>query len=317
MRRPALRALGLPHAALSSTLVALMLASLPMGAYVMFSSADVGDELDGVEFTLGGLRVSLPVGPTVGYALAALWCVYAAMLGIALVGPRVGFAGAVMRIAAGQGNGAWLHTSAMAAVASWFAVLILVSAAINAVQSSQGIEIEPPEYGNDLLRLYDATRAPIAEEVGFRMLLIGVPLAVICMRHMPVTRALRSLLHPYASLDGHGSRIAVALVIAVAVLFGVLHVVGDGTWSPGKATQATAAGVILGWVYYRHGLLVAILVHWAANYFVLAFLYFVSGSAGDVAAASLHPAAVALEVLLVVSGAVALVMISLGRGRLL
>lgn len=281
MRGAAMRALGAAHAALTATLVALMLASFPMGAHFMLGSAqDAWDRI-------------VP---------AAVWASYAAMVGIALAGPRA------------APRGAWAWANPMATAAGWFAVLIAASWAIEAVQSSQGIDIVPPDYASDVQRLEDATRAPIVEELAFRVLLIGVPLAAVCARRVPPARALRSLLHPHAWLGGHGSRVAVALILASAALFGALHIVGDGSWSAGKATQAAVAGAILGWVYYRHGLLVAILVHWATNYFVLSFLHFVAGAAQvEFSAVSSHPAGAAFEAVLVASGLATAAALALGH----
>ncbi len=277
------RAAGAAHAALTAALVALMLASLPMGAHVL----------------LGGGPG--PQGPLEWAGMAALWASYAAMVGVALLGPRAG-------------AGAWAWANPMATAAGWFAVLVAASWAIEAAQSSQGIEIVPPEYGSDAERLADATRAPLVEELAFRVLLVGAPLAALCARHAPPARALRALLHPHARLDGRGGRAAAALILASAALFGALHIVGDGSWSAGKATQAGVAGAILGWVYYRHGLLVAVLVHWATNYFVLSFLHFVAGAAGvGLAGVSSHPAGAAFEALLVASGAVAAAALALGH----
>lgn len=281
MRVAAMRALGAAHSSLMVGLVALMLASLPMGA----------------QFMLGPVQ-----GAWGSVAPAAVWASYAAMAGIALAGPRA------------AARGAWAWTNPMATAAGWFAVLIAASWAIEAAQSSQGIEIVPPDYASEAQRLEGATRAPIVEELAFRVLLIGVPLAAVCARRLSPARALRSLLHPHAWLGGHGSRAAVALVLASAALFGALHIVGDGSWSGGKATQAAVAGAILGWAYYRHGLLVAILVHWATNYFVLSFLHFVAGAAQvEFSAVSSHPAGAAFEAVLVASGVVAAAALALGH----
>lgn len=278
------RACGALHTALAVALVGLMLASLPMGAHTLLGGGQGAQD------------------PWEWAAMAALWASYAAMVGIALSGAH------------GARRGAWAWSNPMATAAGWFAVLIAASWAIEATQSSQGVDIVPPEYASDVQRLADATRAPIVEELAFRVLLIGAPLAAACARRAPPARALRVLLHPHAWLGGRGVRAAAALILASAALFGALHIVGDGSWSAGKATQAGAAGAILGWVYYRHGILVAVLVHWATNYFVLSFLHFVAGAAGvELAAVSSHPAGAAFEALLVASGAVAVAALALGH----
>ena len=44
----------------------------------------------------------------------------------------------------------------------------------------------------------------------------------------------------------------------------------------GKFAQATASGIIIGWVYFRYGLASAILVHWSTNYFIFSYVYFLA-----------------------------------------
>ena len=51
-------------------------------------------------------------------------------------------------------------------------------------------------------------------------------------------------------------------------------------WSAGKVAQATAAGVILGWAYYRYGIVVAILVHIMVNYMLFALMYSIVAISG-------------------------------------
>ena len=49
----------------------------------------------------------------------------------------------------------------------------------------------------------------------------------------------------------------------------MLHIVfSDDAWSTGKLAQAAASGIIIGWVYFRYGLVSAVLIHWATNYFI-------------------------------------------------
>ena len=107
---------------------------------------------------------------------------------------------------------------------------------------------------------------------------------------------------------------AAALVAGTAVFFGVAHVLSGEPWGAGKLAQATASGVILGWVYYRHGLAPAILVHWAANYFVFSYAYYAALATTTTATAAFdHPILLTLEGVFVAAGAIALALIVLGR----
>ena len=63
----------------------------------------------------------------------------------------------------------------MIGVTKWFSILVLVSALINFVQEGIVIEI-PPLDDNDLIQFFYVSLAPLIEEFGFRLILIGIPL---------------------------------------------------------------------------------------------------------------------------------------------
>lgn len=318
MRFNALCIIGAHHAILTLIIIGLMLVSIPFGAYVVFGVQydDIDTAIEQIGITLVGFRFALPLDTTLGYVFGVLWCTYAVMVGIAITGPRMHIIRAIKNLVSGSGNESWLYQNHMLSVVSWFTILILASTMIDIVQVNAGVQIIPPDYGGDLNRFYDATKAPIIEEIGFRVLLIGAPLAGLYMFRQSPTRTLNSLVHPYSVHGTHSIRIALGLVVVSAVFFGVLHIVGDDSWSAGKATQAGVAGIILGWVYYRHGLLAAILVHWATNYFVLAFLYFFATIA-DTTLSNIfaHTASSVLEILLIVSGIVSTIFLVMGRKK--
>ncbi len=299
-------------------LVGLILAFVPIGAYVVFgvNNQSLDSPVEKIGIMVVGTQLFLPVDLTLGYVFGAFWCAYAAMVAVALMGPHMRIIRAVKNIVSGHGNTSWLYQNHMVAVVTWFTILILASTLIDVVQTSFGVLIRPPDYVDDLDRFYNATKAPVIEEVGFRVLLIGAPLAGLYMFRQSPARTLRSLLNPYSVHGDRSIRVALVLVIVSATFFGILHIVGDGSWSPGKVTQAGVAGAILGWVYYRHGLLTAILVHWATNYFLFAYLYFVAIATDTVLfSASTHVAALGLEILLIVSGIVAVALLALGQKR--
>ena len=74
-------------------------------------------------------------------------------------------------------------------------------------------------------------------------------------------------------------------------------------WSEGKFAQATASGIILGWLYFRFGLIPAILVHWGTNYFIFSYANFVSQiNEITIEAAFSHPLINTMEILFLISG---------------
>ena len=340
--RAAARAAGIlavPHSAMVSVIFGMMALSFPLGAYVVFSPfapgggmVDHGYPLGSLGLFAAGLGVEVPAaGLRLGDAFTALWCAYAAIFAVSALGPcrglyaelssAMGHAGARTAAAGGgaggPGEGPPVSENYMHAAVRWFAILVLASAAIAAVQSHAGLPAaEPPAGGDEMLRFFEVAKAPLVEEIGFRVALIGVPLFLACAGGASVRSLARALWHPHRHLPRgpRTRRTAAALVAGTAVFFGVAHVLSGEPWGAGKLAQATASGVILGWVYYRHGLAPAILVHWAANYFVFSYAYYAALATSTTAAAAFdHPMLRTLEGVFVAAGAIALALIILGR----
>ena len=102
------------------------------------------------------------------------------------------------------------------------------------------------------------------------------------------------------------------MIITVGILFGAAHIFSDESWSSGKLAQAIASGIIIGWVYYRYGLVPAILIHWATNYFVYSYGYIVA----DVNQISInnafsHSLLTTVELILVVTGIISVTILVL------
>ncbi len=308
----ALWALGIPFSALVSVIFGMMALSFPVGAYLVYNT-EMGGEINyeypiqGLDLFVAGISVHLPAGFELGDAFAVLWGIYAAVFVAAVLGPQRSLfrdLGSVM-------NECRPASGSMALAIQWFAILILASVAINIVQESAGITISPPPAGNELVRFFEATKAPLVEEVGFRVILIGIPLYLMYSRMASARHLLASLWHPHAALDIRKRRRVLALIVAAAVLFGMAHIISGEPWSDGKLAQAAASGAILGWVYYRHGLGPALLIHWAANYFLLSYVYLISeiNSVG-LQEASAHSMMQTFELILVMAGIVSAAMMA-------
>jgi membrane protease YdiL (CAAX protease family) len=104
----------------------------------------------------------------------------------------------------------------------------------------------------------------------------------------------------------------IALIITVAIFFGAAHIISGVPWSTGKFAQATVAGIIIGWVYFRYGFAPAILIHWATNYFIFSYVYFISEmTQSPITGEFSDPFSNTLEVLLLIAGGIAIVSITL------
>jgi hypothetical protein len=181
--------------------------------------------------------------------------------------------------------------------------LILVSAIINFVQELFGISTVPPITENNLIQFFYVTLAPLTEEIGFRVLLIGLPLFAIYSHKSSLKHFFKSLWFPSDNLHVYDSKKAIILIVVVAAFFGLSHIMSGEPWSDGKFAQATASGIILGWIYFRFGLISAILVHWATNYFVFSYVNFISQvSLISVEEAFSHSLVHTMEIIFVISG---------------
>ena len=186
----------------------------------------------------------------------------------------------------------------------------MISGVINFVQESFGIVTEPPESTNDLILFLAVTIAPIIEEIGFRVILIGIPLFLIYSFKTSIRSFFHVLWHPYENLHIVDNKKAILLIVLVGIFFGAAHIISGEPWSSGKFAQAAVSGIIIGWVYYRYGLIAAILIHWATNYFIFSYVFAVSEINNiSVENAISHTMINTLEIILVVTGIISIAII--------
>ncbi|MDH3618651.1 MAG: CPBP family intramembrane metalloprotease [Nitrosopumilus sp.] len=291
-----LQAIGIPHSALLSVIFGMMVLSFPLGAYVMFQS-ELGGDIN-FEFPINLFDI---FEIEIGDAFVILWVIYIIIFTIAMSGPKQDF---IKTMSSLLSDGKLTrHTNYMVAVTKWFSILILVSAIINFIQEGFGISTIPPPVENDLIQFFYVSLAPITEEIGFRVLLIGLPLLAFYSHKVSVKHFFKGLWSPSNNLHIYETRRAIILILIVAVFFGLAHIISGEPWSGGKFAQATISGLILGWVYFRYGLISAILVHWATNYFVFSYVNFISQiSFISVEDAFSHSLISTMEIILLISG---------------
>jgi len=296
--------IGIPHSALLSVIFGMMVLSFPLGAYVMFHS-DIGDDIT-FEYPLNQLdmfsenSVVIPFDVSVGDAFVLLWSLYLIFFTIAMFGPKDGF---LKTLSSFLSHGRLkAKSNYLVSITTWFSILILVSAIITFIQEGLGIFTIPPPAENNLTQFFYVTLAPIMEEIGFRVILIGLPLYVFYSSRTSIKHFFKSLWVP-DSLHVDNSKKAIALIVFAAVLFGLSHIIFGESWSDGKFAQATASGIILGWIYFRFGLIVSILVHWATNYFIFSYVNFISQiSLITVDEAFSHSLINTMEIIFLISG---------------
>ena len=287
-----------------------------MGIFVIFES-DVGGDIN-YDFPITHLELfegtsiyqtESDIG--IGDVFVVLWILYAVFFVIALLGPKTGFLKSFTSIIS---LGKYETTSNyMLGVTKWLSILVLVSALINFVQEQFGIVTVPPLDNNDLIQFFYVSLAPLIEEIGFRLILIGIPLFALYSRRSSLKYFLRCIWSPQ-NLDIYDSKKAIFLIVFVGVLFGFAHIAFTDSWTEGKFAQATAGGIILGWVYLRFGFVVSLLIHWATNYFIFSYATFISQiNSISIQNAFSHSLMSTLEILLLTSGAFSIVMLFIHR----
>lgn len=295
----------------------MMIISFPVGVFVVFNS-DIGEKINfeypisGFDFFLGGIGYEIPIEFELGDAFIVIWVLFLILFTISFLGPRKNFLKTLTpMITDGKQP---LESNYLVTMIKWFSVLVLISGIINFVQENVGITIEAPVVENELIRFYDVTIAPIIEEIGFRVLLIGLPLFAFYSHRSSISHFFKSLWNPSDNLDVNDYRKAIILIVVVSIFFGVAHILSGESWSSGKFSQATASGIIIGWVYFRMGLVSAILIHWATNYFVFSYVYVIADFAEiSIERAFEHSLMLTFEMLFIALGIISVTVMILNR----
>jgi len=274
-------------------------------------NSDIGKEINyqypinGLDLFVGGIGYKVPFSFEMGDAFVIAWTIFLILFTISYFGPD----DSLLKTLSNSMSRGWqsFRGNAMANMMAWFSILILFSVLIDSIQQMFGIKIDFPTSTNDLIRFFQLGISPLTEETGFRVLLIGVPLFLMYSQSVSWKIFFKSLWRPAKYLSISDYKKAMVLIITIGLLFGVAHIISGTPWSLGKITQATMAGVIIGWVYVRYGLAPAILIHWATNYFLFSYLFFISslGQSTSITDSS-NPFSNTLEMILVGTGIIAI-----------
>ena len=264
--------------ALLGVTILLVAFSFPAGVYSVFS----GKLSQNVTYNTA-IQPYFWIGPAVAYApfvvSAGVWfaiftAVYALFFIYALR-QKEHFWGAIV---------ASFRTGFDALMSSPFIIIIVSigflnfsSSIIDLFVTSTGAPIGGPT-GDPLALLLGFAFAPLVEEIGFRVLLIGT-VAFILSLGRPWKAALSALWRPSRAIEGLavGSGASVIIWVATsfsAVTFGACHVICGSTWDIGKLPEAIYGGFVLGYLYVRYGLHVAVLAHWGVDFFGSVYSFF-------------------------------------------
>lgn len=268
--------------ALFGVTLALVVVSFPAGLYAVFHgglSTQLGyGSLVGTYLWIGPIPAFLPFTVPIGGLFVALTAVYAALFLFAARQPRS--AAQAVREAFRTGIGALTGSPLVVVLVAigflWFS-LNTIAAVSSAVAGPTG---NPFANFDLLLEFGSLTFAPLREELGFRLVLIGVVAFILCMGK-PVRQALKALWRPSAAYEGMlvGGTTSVIIWLATAAsatTFGLCHVNcgGGGGYNWSYFPAAVWGGLVLGYLYVKYGLHVAILTHWGIDYFGSVYSFF-------------------------------------------
>lgn len=271
-------ALGIYVVLLAFTAV-LVLLSIPAGLYAVFSgklsnSTNVGTIVHPY-FWVGPLVSVIGLPVPLGVLFAFLTAVYSGLLLMGLFqSPRPWTA-----VSTSMKTGfSALGSSPFVVMMVSIAFLTFSASVIDAFTSSAGVPIGGPS-GDPLQLFLGFTFAPLVEELGFRVVLIGI-VALILSISRPLKDAVAALWRPSRALEGLalGSGASVIIWAATgfsAVTFGACHIIcGGGAWDIGKFPEAAFGGLVLGYVYVKYGFHVAVITHWGVDFFGSALAFF-------------------------------------------
>ena len=292
-----------------------MILSFPIGTYLVFNS-EIGNDItyeypmDSLSLFLAGIGFDVPVEFELGDGFIVIWCTFLILFTVAMFGPKKNFVKTLqLIISAGKYE---VQDNYIVVTVKWFSILVILSGCIIAIQEFFGVFVEPPDVSNQLIQFFGVSLAPIIEEFGFRVVLIGLPLFALYSHKSSFRLFVKSLWRPFQNLQNVNVKGALLLFVAIGIFFGVAHIISGEPWSAGKFAQAASSGIIIGWVYFRYGLAPAVLVHWAANYFIFSYAYIVADiNQIPVEDAFTNSLLSTLEIMLIVTGVISIAVLVL------
>ncbi len=272
----------LPYLARISYLISLFIISflivlsLPIGYYAMMSGQLEGIDIGiNIPFIIFGLPLLSGVRITVFSLFITLSIIYGAIILKAFVEKGNHFWNVSKRIY--KTGFTSITDNTIILVCTAFSGLVLVSWGINLFQTFIGIETGSIVERAAALQFTSVSLAPIIEEVGFRVTIIGIVVGWFALYRRGFTGAILAIFVPwsvYIDMEKKEKLVVWLSILLSAIAFGFAHIAFGGGWKIGKVAPALISGIILGWIFLRKGFIGAVILHWLFNYFDSAYRYF-------------------------------------------
>ena len=160
-----------------------------------------------------------------------------------------------------------------------FPIVVWITVALSLLEQAGGVSTGSLPTVDPLLQIVELSLAPLREELGFRVIPIGLAALVILFSRGKIRDGLLALWHPSRYLKKNDTpeeykrnlKTIYVMIGISAVLFGLAHVLLGAGWGPGKILSAAVAGIGLAGLYYLYGFSAAVLLHWSIDYFLSTF----------------------------------------------
>lgn len=217
------------------------------------------------------IAFEVPVNFNLGQLFLFLWIIYALMFAAALNGPLRNVFGAIRESAKRGVSG--VFDNSLLAMLVVFPVVLWGTVLLELAQAAGGVSTGNLPPTDPLLQYVELSIAPLREEIGFRVIPLGVVAFLIIVAKGRWKDGLMALWHPSKYLKKADSPaqykqhlpIMYLLIAISAGLFGLAHVLFGAGWGIGKISEAAGAGVALGALYFKYGLPSAVLLHWTID----------------------------------------------------
>jgi hypothetical protein len=236
-----------------------------------YTTATTGD---GIIFFFLLITFVVPIHFNLGGLFLALWTIYIILFAMAMNGPIRNIVGAT-REASRKGVKS-LFDNSMYATLIVFPVIVWLTVVIALIEQAGGVSTGSLPPTDPLLEYIELALAPLREELGFRVVPIGLAALAILFSRGKLRDGLLALWHPSRYLKKNDSPeqyrrnlILIYVMIGIsAFAFGLAHVLLGAGWGPGKILSAAIAGVGLAGLYYVYGFPATVLLHWSIDYFL-------------------------------------------------